>query len=182
MANTLGITRITNPASVIMWLRTWVVVAGNDECWPVLNNIDSNGYPKMYQTTNGQSNVTMGHRLMWELFNGPIPDGMVIDHNCHNKALAKGECDGGKCKHRNCVNPAHLQMITLAENTSLGAAGLSEITGVCRKKMHEWVPENILERNGRRWCKPCYLLGRRRMQPKLNEIRKIKRAIKKVAK
>jgi HNH endonuclease len=182
MANTLGITRLTNPASVIMWLRTWVVVGSNDECWPVLNNIDAAGYSKVYQTSNGNSNVSMGHRIMWELFNGSIPDDMVIDHNCHNKALANNECNGGKCEHRKCVNPAHLQMITLAENTALGAAGVSEITGMCRKKLHKWEPENILERNGRRWCKSCYQAGRRRMQPKQNEIRKIKRATEKAAK
>ena len=43
---------------------------------------------------------------------------MQIDHRCHTDAVASGECDGGDdCPHRKCVNPAHLEMISAAENT-----------------------------------------------------------------
>jgi hypothetical protein len=41
------------------------------------------------------------HRLAWEWANGPIPDGMVIDHLCMNRA---------------CVNIEHLEAVTQEVN------------------------------------------------------------------
>ncbi|ATO17823.1 hypothetical protein CO540_13140 [Micromonospora sp. WMMA2032] len=57
---------------------------------------------------------TGAHRYAYELMNRPIPDGMVIDHRCHNGDTT---CPGGTtCRHRRCVNPAHLDVITRGEN------------------------------------------------------------------
>ena len=41
------------------------------------------------------------HRYAWERANGPIPDGMFVDHMCHN-AL--------------CVNVEHLRVVTNGQN------------------------------------------------------------------
>lgn len=41
------------------------------------------------------------HRVAWELTNGPIPPGMVIDHLCANHG---------------CVNPEHLRVVTQGQN------------------------------------------------------------------
>jgi hypothetical protein len=53
------------------------------------------------------------HRFAYEDTFGPIPPGYEIDHNCHN--LDK-DCPGGKCKHRACCNPHHLDVVTGSEN------------------------------------------------------------------
>src|SRR5215475_3547416 len=41
------------------------------------------------------------HRVAWELCNGPIPPGMMIDHLCHNPE---------------CVRPDHLEPVTASVN------------------------------------------------------------------
>ena len=41
------------------------------------------------------------HIVAWELANGPVPDGLVLDH---------------RCRIRCCVNPDHLEAITQSEN------------------------------------------------------------------
>ena len=43
------------------------------------------------------------HRYAWERANGPIPEGMEIDHICHTPL---------------CCNPDHLRLADRSENTS----------------------------------------------------------------
>lgn len=50
------------------------------------------------------------HRLAYETAHGPIPDGLVIDHACHNRA---------------CVNAEHLQAVTTKQNLENIAAARS---------------------------------------------------------
>lgn len=45
------------------------------------------------------------HRVAWEIANGPIPDGLVIDHLC---GIPR------------CVNPSHLELVTFRENVLRG--------------------------------------------------------------
>lgn len=79
----------------------------------------SDGYGHLQ--VNGRT--TQVHRYAWECENGPIPDGMVIDHICHN---------------RTCVNVAHLRLATQHQNSSnrSGARGFRKHNlprGVCPK-------------------------------------------------
>ena len=63
-------------------------------CWKWTGRIDNSGYA-----------VVNVHRLMFELFNGKIPKGLVIDH---------------LCRERDCFNPNHLEAVTQKENTLRG--------------------------------------------------------------
>jgi hypothetical protein len=175
--------KLADPASVIHWLRTWVVVGKDDECWPTIGNVGKNhGYGIVSQEVFGVQKQIPAHRIMWELFNGPIEEDMVIDHMCHNEAYADGTCEGGVCLHRRCVNPAHLQMITKGENSLLGAGGPNSIRGVCRNQLHDWIPENIIERDERRWCKLCYAVTRRENAKRQNTKRRAATAAKREGK
>lgn len=56
------------------------------------------------------------HRVSWELENGEIPEGMFIDHVCHNPP---------------CVNVEHLRLATPAQNaSSRSGAREGSLTGV----------------------------------------------------
>ena len=59
------------------------------------------GYASVGWQENGRALGTTVQRASYAHSYGPIPDGMVIDHLCHN---------------RPCVNPAHLRAIPRGEN------------------------------------------------------------------
>lgn len=70
------------------------------DCWEWTAS-RSGGYGQFSFTVNGKRRPTHAHRAGWELLVGPIPEGMFIDHKCHNKG---------------CVNPDHLRLATPRQN------------------------------------------------------------------
>lgn len=81
--------------------RFWSKVEKTDSCWN-WTGTKSNGYGRMDRTKDGISKQYLVHRVSFEMNNGPIPDGKVIDHICHNTL---------------CVRPEHLQAVTQKQNT-----------------------------------------------------------------
>ena len=70
-------------------------------CWEWTGPGNGHGYGRWSFSVNGRLKSVMVHRLAWELWRGPIPDGHHIDHLCRNRL---------------CFNPSHLEPVTPAEN------------------------------------------------------------------
>lgn len=66
---------------------------GDDECWLWQGATLPNGY--------GYFHNKYPHRMAWEFANGPVPEGLRVDHRCHNVT---------------CVNPSHLRAVTQKQN------------------------------------------------------------------
>jgi hypothetical protein len=117
-------------------LHEYVVVQG--DCWEWSRYRTNRGYGKVgFRGNTG----ALAHRVVWELLIGPIPDGLVIDHLCLNTA---------------CVNPDHLEPVTLAENN--GRKDKLHQTGAYAthcKNGHAWDEPNTAVRYGRRYCRAC---------------------------
>jgi hypothetical protein len=95
------------------------------------------------------------HRVAYEQVIGPIPDGMELDHTCHNQ---DDTCPGGRCLHRRCVNPHHLEPVSKQENalrSKLTRTGRNVRRTHCPKG-HPYSGENLyVDPTGRRACRAC---------------------------
>lgn len=109
------------------------------------------------RTRQGYGHVRMGdrdyqtHVLAYVLIIGPVPEGRVLDHECHNRDL---NCDlGAACPHRACWNPAHLIPRTVAENCARGRKPGRKRQPTCRTcGWNDWY---LWPRNGARQCNEC---------------------------
>lgn len=113
-----------------------------EDCWE-WNAAKDNGYGKIRVA----GSTVCAHRVVYELFVEPIPEGLQLDHLCRNPS---------------CVNPDHLEPVTNRENAmrGLSPAIVTHRTGVCQRG-HS-MDDAIDNGNGRRACRSCVNWNRRR--------------------
>ena len=131
----------------------------NDEtgCWEWTASTSGGGYG-MFQIQGSQF---MAHRVSYELNVGPIPEGLTLDHLCHNPDECKNE-NHNDCPHRACVNPEHLEPVTMREN-NMRAYSFTTINlakDACPSG-HPYDEENTKWYQGRRYCRACHKIHSR---------------------
>lgn len=109
------------PKPVRPFLRMFDKFLVGDGCWEWTASLNEHGYGRIGV---GSDRWEVAHRVLYEEMVGPIPEGLRLDHLCHNEAFDRGACAGGiTCLHRRCVRPDHLQPTTQTLNCSRGGTG-----------------------------------------------------------
>jgi len=84
-----------------------------DPCWFWTANKVQGGYGRFW----AKSKHVLAHRWAYEYFREPIPIGLTIDH---------------LCKVTSCVNPNHLEVVSMEENIHRGESP----SAINRRKTH----------------------------------------------
>lgn len=110
-----------------------------NECWVGCGTNNGNGYRRIwFRDLAGKKTGAQAHRLFYEMVNGKIPEGLVIDHLCRNPG---------------CVNPEHLEAVTEKENTLRGEGTSAVNARKTRcKRGHKFTHTNP---DGMRVCGVC---------------------------
>lgn len=120
-------------------------------CWRWLGTINQDGYAHVYAL----GRTRRAHILFYELFVGPVPEGLDLDH-----VAARG------CLYRDCVNPEHLEPVTRRENNRRGKLGRGENANAAKTACvhgHHFTEANTyMHTGGKRGCRTCRNAAQRR--------------------
>lgn len=140
------------------------VAAGENGCIIWTGGLNGAGYGQFYigRTSLNQTGKGYAHRWAYTHFIGPIPEGMHLDHICRN---------------RRCVNPKHLEPVTVRENIlrGVGPSAAHSVKTECPQG-HEYIGENLyVHPSGRyRACRAC---GRIRARERYRRIASAKKGV-----
>lgn len=107
------------------------------DCWVWNLKPDSKGYgqKRIGSIKDGTRRMVRAHRWVYEQIIGAIPGDLDLDHLCLNKL---------------CVNPSHLEPVTVQINNLRAHRKL-----VC-KRGHIMIGDNVkMRQNNRRECRTC---------------------------
>lgn len=123
--------------------RFWAKVDKTETCWNWTATKSAKGYGH-FKASPHTTTPMKAHRWSYEQANGPIPDGLTIDHLCRNTS---------------CVRPDHLEAVDGRTNT---LRGYNPCAVNARKthcpQGHELTEANVYIRPGTRSrrCRMCW--------------------------
>lgn len=128
--------------------RFWAKVNAEDgaACWNWKATVSEWGYGQFYLA----GKLRYAHRVAYEYCIGPVPPGMQVDHLCLNKR---------------CVNPAHLEPVSGAENRRRVGRIAAQVSKTHCLRGHELSGDNLCPYQkafGKRSCLACIKLRAQR--------------------
>jgi hypothetical protein len=113
-------------------------------CWEWTAGRDHAGYGRI----GIDGTPELAHRVAYEIFVGPIPDGLTLDHLCRNPA---------------CVHPLHLEPVSMVENVRRGIGiGVANAMKTHCPQGHPLIAGNLINRS--RPGRECLACARERMR------------------
>lgn len=130
-------------------IRRKIVLVG--ECWVWTGSRKGSGYGQVWI----DNAVRAAHRVIWEMLRGPIPSGLTMDHLCRQKP---------------CVNPSHLEPVTLLENImrSDTITAIYARRNTCSRGHNYQEMGTVRDKGGKRRCYKCTAIHRATARAKGN--------------
>ena len=130
--------------------RFWSKVCKTENCWHWVGTMQKDS-PYGHFWHKGK--LVRPHRFSYELLVGTIPEKLTIDHLCKNTL---------------CVNPNHLEPVTIKENILRGDSFAAKNARKTHcKRGHKFTEKNTRKWRGKRICRRCATLRTRESRKKI---------------
>lgn len=144
-----------NAGQLTRFLDKIEIQANNCVLWTA--NVNRNGYGLFWM----EHGMRSAHRVAYEHFRGEIPAGLSLDH---------------LCRTRHCVNYAHLEPVTHAENMRRSCIAQKTHCKHGHSLADAYICKHSQGRNGfRRMCRPCHLASAAKVEAAQKILRRERR-------